>query len=132
MWIHIVVKFMYIYNFIDTFIWIVFHFLNDDNRPYFQQKVYRYGGISHPYLLQLCIWLIFFIGVHDCWAQSQLSSKVQILFVLLRSNPYISNLYILNQNSRLPYHTICVTHFFYISLLLGCSDCSLTSNMVIL
>ena len=38
------------------------------------------------------------------------------MLVLLRFKWCISNLYILDQHSRLPYHTICVTHLGYISL----------------
>ena len=51
-----------------------------------------------------------------------------MLFILLRSNPYISNFYILNPNPRLSYHTVGVTYSDYISLLLVCGDCPLTSN----
>ena len=47
-----------------------------------QSDVATYGGRSHLYLLQLWIWLIYcFIDIHDGWAQSQVSSKWQILFI---------------------------------------------------
>ena len=47
---------------------------------------------------------------------------------LLRSNLYVSNLYILDRNQRLSYSTIGVTYLNYISLLLVCGDCPLTSK----
>ena len=47
---------------------------------------------------------------------------------LLRSNQYVSNQYILDQNTRLSSYTIGVTYSDYISLLLVCGDCPLTSK----
>ena len=47
---------------------------------------------------------------------------------LLRSNQYVSNQYILDRNPRLSYYTIGVTYSDYISLLLVCGDCPLTSK----
>ena len=47
---------------------------------------------------------------------------------LLRSNKYVSNLYILDRNPKLSSHTIGVTYSDYIFLLLVCDDFPLTSN----
>ena len=47
---------------------------------------------------------------------------------LLRSDQYVSNHYILDRNSRLLSYTIGVTYSDYISLLLVCGDCPLTSK----
>ena len=47
---------------------------------------------------------------------------------LLRSNQYVSNQYILDRNPRLSYYTIGVTYSDYVSLLLVCGDCPLTSK----
>ena len=47
---------------------------------------------------------------------------------LLRSNQYVSNQYILDQNQRLSSYTIDVTYSDYISLLLVCGDCTLTEK----
>ena len=47
---------------------------------------------------------------------------------LLRSNQYISNQYILDQNPRLSSYTIGVMYSDYISLLLVCGNFSLTSR----
>ena len=52
--------------------------------------------------------------------------KRNFLFILLRSNPYISNLYILDQNPRLSSHIIGVKSSDYISLILICGDLPLT------
>ena len=52
-----------------------------------------------------------------------------IFFALLCFNPYISNIYIVDLNSRLPSPTICVTYLDYILLLLACEKFPLTSNM---
>ena len=58
------------------------HLLSAYNRPGFQWNVDTYGGRSHLYILQVCIWLTYcFIDIHDGWAQSQVSSKVQLLFM---------------------------------------------------
>ena len=45
---------------------------------------------------------------------------------LLRSNPYISNLYIMDRNTRLSSHTIDVTYSDYILVLLVCGYFTLT------
>ena len=98
-------------------------------RPDYQWNVDTYGGRSHIYLLRLCIWLIFYyINIHDRHSISQVSSKWHILFILLHFNTYISNMYIMNRNSRLPSHTICVTCMGYILLLLICVYLPLTSK----
>ena len=47
---------------------------------------------------------------------------------LLRSNKYVSNQYIMDRNPRLSSYTIGVTYSDYISLLLVCGDCPLTSK----
>ena len=47
---------------------------------------------------------------------------------LLRTNQYISNQYILDRNPRLSSYTISMTYSDYISLLLVCGDCPLTSK----
>ena len=49
-------------------------------------------------------------------------------FILLRSNPCISNLYILDRNSRLSYETIAVTYSDYILPILLFGNCPLTSK----
>ena len=112
------------FSFMDTFIWFMFNFLTAKNRPYFQLNMDTHGRRSHIYLLQLCIWIVFlyFVYSHDHWYQSWVSSKIWLLLILLCSNPYISNMYILNQSPRLPYHTICVTYLDYISPLLVYSN----------
>ena len=44
----------------------------------------NYGGISHIYLLHLCIWIICcFIDCHDGRAKSRVSSKGHILFIFI-------------------------------------------------
>ena len=48
---------------------------------------------------------------------------------LLRSNQYVSNIYILDQNPRLSPYKIGGTYSDYMSLLLVCGDCSLTSKI---
>ena len=84
------------------------------------------------YIFHCCLFgLHFFVDIHDHLEKSQMSSKWHILFVLLRPNPYVSNMCILDQNSRLPSHTICVTYLDYISLLLICGNFPLTLNMVV-
>ena len=47
---------------------------------------------------------------------------------LLRSNQYVSNQYILEQNLRLSSYTVGVTYSDYISLLIVCGDFPLTLN----
>ena len=47
---------------------------------------------------------------------------------LLCSNQHVSNQYILDRNTRLSSYTIGVTYSDYISLLLVCGDCPLTSK----
>ena len=47
---------------------------------------------------------------------------------LLRSNKYVSNQYIMDWNPRLSSYTIVVPYSDYISLLLVCGDCPLTSK----
>ena len=49
-----------------------------------------------------------------------------MLFYLLRSNQYVSNQYIMDQNPSLSSYTIGVTYSDYISLLLVCGDFPLT------
>ena len=87
----------------DAFIWLMFHLFPADNRQYFQWNDFR--------------------------ARSRMSSKGQILFVSLSLNTYISNLYIMDQNSRLPSHTICVMYLGYMSLLLVFGNFPLISKM---
>ena len=101
-----------IYIFTDTFIRIMFHLLTAENSPDFNWKVDMYGVISHLYIIQLCIFLIFFlIDSHDQWAQSRVSSKGQIFSILLHLIPCFSNLYIIDRkNSRLPSRTVCATY----------------------
>ena len=58
------------------------HLFTADNRPGFQWNVNTYGGISHLYLLQFCICLIYcLIDIHDGRSQSQVSSNGQVLFI---------------------------------------------------
>ena len=45
---------------------------------------------------------------------------------LLHSNTFTSNMYILDQNSKLPPHTVSVAYLYYIFLLLICGYCTLT------
>ena len=60
----------YIYIFADTFIWLISHFVTADTRPAFQWNVDVYVGRIHIYIMQLCIWLIFwFTDSHDHWAR---------------------------------------------------------------
>ena len=111
------------YFFTDILIWLMFWFLTSDNRLAFKWNVDTYGNISHICLLKLCVWLIFcFIYSDDQRARSWVSSKIYILFLLLRSNPYTSNMYIMDQNSRLPSHMICVTNLGYIYILFVCGN----------
>ena len=108
--------YFYRFNYLDKIF-----FLNVNNRPLLQWNVDVYCKRSHLYLLQLCTWIIFCLfDIHDRLAHSWVSSKGHILFILLCSNPYISNLYILDQNPRLLSHTIGVTYSDYILLLLIC------------
>ena len=58
----------------------------------------------------------------------QLNVDTYAFVDLLRINQYVSNQYILDQNPRLSSYTICVTYSDYISLLLVCGDCPLTSK----
>ena len=51
-----------------------------------------------------------------------------MIFHLLRSNQYVSNQYILDRNTRLSSYTVGVRYSGYISLLLVCGDCTLTSK----
>ena len=119
-----------LYIFTVKIICIMFFFLNPNNRAAFQWNVDTYGNRSHSYILRLCIWLICcFIDSHDSQAQSRVSSKGHILFILLCSNPHISSLLILNQNPRLSSHTIGVMHSNYFLLLLVSGDCPLTTKM---
>ena len=63
-------------------IWLIYHLLNADNRPVFQWIMDTYEERSHLYLLQLCTWIIYcLIDIHDGQAQSQVSSKGQLLFI---------------------------------------------------
>ena len=93
--------YIYIYNMGKFF--FMFHFLISKNRPSFQGNYHQ--------------------------SQSQVSSKVQIFLILLRSNPYISIQYIMDQHSGLLSHTSCVAYLDYISIIIVCGDCSLTLNM---
>ena len=105
------------------------HFLTADNMSVFQWNVDTYGGRSHLYLLQLCIWLIYcLIDIHDGRAQSQVSSKRTHFAYLLRPNQYVSNMYILDLNPRLSSYTIGVTYLDYILILLVCGNFTLTSK----
>ena len=71
----------YIYI-LGTIIWLMSHILTAYNRPGFQWNVNTHGGRSHIYLLLLCIWIIYcIIDIHDVRAQSQVSSKGQLLFI---------------------------------------------------
>ena len=113
-------------------IWIVFSFMTANTWPYLWWNVDTYGIISYLYYIQLCIWLIFcLVDIHDHQAQSWVSSKGYMLFVLLYCNSYISNLYILDQNSKLTSHMTCVLYLGYISLLLVCDNFPLTLKKVI-
>ena len=109
-----------LYIFMYMFIWIMFCFMTAETMSYFQWDVDTYDGRSHLYLLQLCIRIVSSINIHDLWEQSLVSLKGHLLFVLSRYKPCISNMYILDQNSRLPYHTICVAYLDYILLVLVC------------
>ena len=105
----------------------MFSFLTSENSQEFQWNVDMYAGISHIYLLQLWIWIIYcFIDRHDLRAQSGVSSKRQILFILLRS---ISYLYILDLNPRLSSHMIGVRYSDYISFLIVCGNFPFTYNI---
>ena len=60
----------------------MYRLLTANNRPGFQWNVDMYGGRSHIYLQQLCIWLIYcFIEINDGQAQSRVSSKGHLLFI---------------------------------------------------
>ena len=97
--------------FTNMIIGIMFSLVTTKTSPDFQWNAGTYGGISHLYFLQLCICLIScFVDIHEHQAQSWISSKLHLLFILLCLNSYLSNLYILDQNSKLPSHTICVLH----------------------
>ena len=126
------VEVMYIYIYLtDMFIWLMFSFVTANTGPDFQWNVDTYDGRINLYLLQLCVWIIFcFIEIHDHRAQSWVSSKLHLLFILLSSNLYISNMYILYQNSRLPSHTICAVYLDYISPLIICCYFPLTMKTV--
>ena len=94
MWIRKAGKFMSISKYTHMFIWLMFRFVTTKTRPDFQLNMDTYGGRSHLYFLQLYIWIIFcFIGRHDQQEQSYISSKVRILFILSRLNPYIYQMY---------------------------------------
>ena len=106
---HLLFIFKAICIFTYTVILLMFCFFADDKRPYFKWNIDTYGDRSHMYILQLFNWILFcFVDSNHCWAWSWVSSNRHLLFILLRLNPYILNLYILDQNSRLPSHTIYV------------------------
>ena len=88
-----------------------------------------YVGISHIYLLYLFIWIIFLFYCHPC-PPNTIMCIVKRTFSLFffGSSPYISNLYILDQKSRLPYQKICIAYVDCISNLLVCGNFSLTSR----
>ena len=67
-----------------------------------------------------------FIDSLDFQAQSQVSSKGQLLFILSRANSYISNLDIMEQHRKLPSHTIGVPCLDCISLILVFDNFPLT------
>ena len=90
-----------LYIFTCTIIWIMSHFLTADNGPVFQWNVGKYGGKSHIYHLHLHIWIICCcIDSNEGGAQSRVSSKIQLYFSLLFSNSYVSNLFILDRNTK--------------------------------
>ena len=104
------------------------HLLTADNMPGFQWNMNTYGGRSHIYLLQLCVWLI--LAYWHPWRPSTITGVIKrTAFVyLLCSNQYVSNLYILDRNPRLSSSTIGVTYSDYILLLFVCVNCPLTSK----
>ena len=112
--------------FTNMIIGIMFSLVTTKTSPDLQWNAGTYSGISHLYFLQLCIFPIScFVDIHEHQAQSWVSSKLHLLFRLLCLNSYLSNLYILDQNSKLTSHTICVLYLDYISLLV-CGNFPLT------
>ena len=90
-------------------------FLDCWDQAGFQWNMDTYGGISILYIVQLYIWILFsFIDSHDLWGQSRVSSKVKLVFLLFYLNPFISNMYIMDQNSSLPIsHDLCYVLWLY-------------------
>ena len=124
MWLHMTGQFMSIFLWIQIFWEILVYWL--PIMPANTLNVDSYCGRNLLYILQLLIWLIFcFIDIHEHQSQAQVSTKWQFLFVLLHSNPYISIMYILEQNLGLKAHTTCMTYSYYISFLLVCGHCPL-------
>ena len=87
------------------------------------------GEFMSTYFLRTVIWIMTHLLTTDNRPGFQWNVDTYTFVYLLRSNQYVSNQYILDRNPRLSYYTIGVTYSDYISILLVCGDCPLTSKM---
>ena len=89
-----------------------------------------YGGKSHVYIFfsRTVNWLMSHPLTADNMPGFLWHVDTYVFGYLLRSDQYVSNQYILDRNLRLSSYTIGVTYSDYISLLLVCGNCPLTSK----
>ena len=86
------------------------------------------GKVMNTYIWSTVIWLMSRPLTVDNRPGFILHVDTYVFGSLLRSDQYVSNQYILDQNPRLSSYTIGLTYSDYISLLLVCGDCPLTSK----
>ena len=79
------------------------------------------------YFTRTVIWIMSHLLTADNRPGFHRNVDTYAFVYLLRSNQYVSNQYNMDRNPRLSSYMIGVTYSDYISLLLVCGDCPLTS-----
>ena len=94
---------------------------------FYQSTVATYGGISKLYTIQIRFYLLFSFTDKVCGTKTEkydvdkYGGRIHVY-----TYQYVSNMYILDRNTRLSSYMIGVTYSDYISLLLVCGDFPLT------
>ena len=80
------------------------------------------------YFLRTVIWLMYHLLTADNRPGFLWNVDTYAFVYLLRSDQHVSNQYIMERNPRLSSYMIGVMYSDYVSLLLVCGDCPLTSK----